>query len=143
MNLNHKGMPKGLIFPLAVLSNDKIVINFSSPHSFEFEDGTILNACHPDHCLLLSMDAVETPINEQGDITIAFRMDSFIEYTVGELMKLYNTYKEKNKSLIVFVPLPMITALKESGFDILNSPFRTIRMVNRITKKVSIHKQCC
>jgi hypothetical protein len=123
---------------IITLSNGKKVANFSSPHSFKFTDGSILPARSKEDSEALSLKEIETPINDKGDIEISFEITGMIEAEMFHWMKGYsNCYVD-----VVFCPLPMITTLKKEGYDIINSPFRTVRMADRITKRSSIDLQC-
>lgn len=119
------------------LSNGKRVGNFSSPHPFIFEDGTVLPACSDYQADKLKVDFIEKEY-EGGDIELDFRLSTEVKF---EMLRWQNDYK-LGKVDVVFCPLPMMTALKSSGYGIMKSPFRSIRMVDRIKKLVSITKQC-
>jgi len=123
---------------ITTLSNGKKVANFSSPHPFTFTDGSILPAMDLEISKELSLKEIETPINDKGDIEISFEITGMIE---GEMHSWEQGYKRLHVD-VVFCPLPMIMALKKSGYDLLHSPFRTIRMADRITKLSSITYQC-
>ena len=53
---------KQYVFPRTTLSNGLVVVNFSSPHAFKFEDGSTLEACNTEHSTTLSLkeDNIET-----------------------------------------------------------------------------------
>lgn len=57
--------------PVATLSNGLRVANFSSPHTFEFEDGTVLAACEPDRV-------------EAGSVKPVEKMDSRLDLPSGK-----------------------------------------------------------
>ena len=119
------------------LSNGKKVGNFSSPHPFTFEDGTVLPAVSDELSLMLSIKFIEK-VDELGDVELSFESTKEVEDMISSWMWEYNN----NMVDVVFCPLPMITMLKEKGFDIKKSPFRSVRMEDRIKKLVSISKQC-
>jgi hypothetical protein len=119
------------------LTNGKRVANFSSPHSFTFEDGTVLPAVSEEVSRSLSVDFIEKE-DGNGDIHLSFQLSLNCAIAVEEWEE-----KWRNKEVdVVFCPLPMITALKANYYNLKNSPFRSIRVVDRISKLVSIHKQC-
>jgi len=122
---------------IITLSNGKKVANFSSPHPFTFEDGTVLPAVSDELSLMLSIKFIEK-VDELGDVELSFESTKEVEDMISSWMWEYNT----NMVDVVFCPLPMITMLKEKGFDIKKSPFRSVRMEDRIKKLVSIDKQC-
>lgn len=123
------------------LSNGLRVANFSSPHSFEFEDGSVLPAVSVDDCRYLAMDAVEERMNDHT-IKVFFLLGPNIATRVAEWHLVYFKHKYID---IVIVPRPMIDVLRNNGWDdeqLLNSPFRTIRLVDREKKICSINKFC-
>jgi hypothetical protein len=124
---------------IVTLSNGKRVANFSSPHPFVFEDGSVLNAVSDSESEKLKVTFIEEEL-PQGDIKLSFKLSDDIK---EEMEKFMNEFFVDNLD-VVFCPLPMITALKEefSEQTIRSMPFRSIRVENRIKKLVSIHKQC-
>jgi hypothetical protein len=126
-----------LLLNSIVLSNGKRVANFSSPHPFTFVDGSVLPAVSNEDSLKLSIKFLEM-VDANGDVTLSFdstpEVDDMIDYWMWEY--------HMNHIDVVFCPLPMITMLKERGFDVKKSPFRSVRMEDRISKLVSIDKQC-
>lgn len=125
------------------LSNGKKVANFSSPHEFKFEDGTVLPAHTPEWANHYRIEMWEHEMeDESGDILLGFKLSEQVMELMEDWHKLY-IYDEVD---VVFCPLPMITAIKEHanfGLSYLSmSPFRAVRIPDRINKLVSIHKQC-
>ena len=123
---------------IITLSNGKKVGNFSSPHSFTFEDGSVLPAVSNEESNRLKVNFIET-VDEDGDVILNFTLSK----EVWDEMSKWATLFDEGKVQVVFCPLPMITALKaELESLIKNTPFRGIRIEDRIKKLVSIHKQC-
>jgi hypothetical protein len=126
---------------IVTLSNGKRVANFSSPHSFTFEDGSILPAQSEIVSEYLKINFIETELHD-GDIMLQFTLSEQVENVMNEYMDMWHSGEVD----VVFCPLPMITAIKENsayGLDyLIESPFRSIRQEDRIKKLVSIHKQC-
>jgi hypothetical protein len=124
---------------IVTLSNGKKVANFSSPHPFTFTDGSVLPAVLPEVASLLQVTFNED-LHDNGDVKLSFDLSEAI---IDE-MAIWLDCQLEGDIDVVFCPLPMITAIKESygtGF-IKHSPFRTIRIEDRINKLVSIDKQC-
>lgn len=124
---------------IVTLSNGKRVANFSSPHSFTFEDGTVLPAVSKDEAERLKVTFIEKELTKRpGDIELSFDLspELILEIQKWQLLWLVNDVD------VVFCPLPMITAMKENGYGIEDTPFRSVRMEDRNKKLVSIHKQC-
>jgi hypothetical protein len=146
---------------IITLSNGKKVANFSSPHPFTFTDGSVVPAVSNDESLRLKVTFNEE-VDESGDVELTFTLS---EQVLNEMM-----YWLKRHTLglvdVVFCPLPMITAIKDAeanydgvgdmpdllwiiekygiwdSYKLKHSPFRAVRMEDRIKKLVSIEKQC-
>jgi hypothetical protein len=123
---------------IVTLSNNKRVANFSSPHPFTFEDGTILPAVSAEESERLSVRFTEEHINTLGDIKLSF---SLTRDVINEMI-LWEKLALNNEVDTVFCPLPMITAMYAAGYEVLFTPFRSIRMTDRVSKLASITKQC-
>jgi hypothetical protein len=125
-------------FTIVTLSNGKRVANFSSPHDFQYEDGTVLPAHDADTAKALEVTFVENIINEDnGDTELSFKLS----IDVIEVMRSWKSLYKRRLVDVVVCPLPMITALKDIKANIKDSPFRAIRVKDRIKKLVSIDQQ--
>ncbi|OGM08836.1 hypothetical protein A2Z67_02405 [Candidatus Woesebacteria bacterium RBG_13_36_22] len=129
---------------IITLSSGLRVGNFSSPYAFEFEDGTILPAIDDITAKLGTLDR-DDEIVQIGKIysTIhpVFKLNNMIEF---ELDQWINVFLD-DKVDIVIVPLPVLQAMQsDKGWksSILSLPFRTIYIVDRIKKIISINKFC-
>lgn len=120
------------------LSNGKTVANFSSPHSFTFADGSVLPAVSDEEAEKLKVDFHEEDLLGNGDVSLSFSLSEYVKKEVEIWVRLH----EVGYIDVVFVPLPMLTALKEYGLNIRTSPFRAVRIEDRILKLISIDKQC-
>jgi hypothetical protein len=131
------------------LSNGLRVANFSSPHHFEFTDGSVLPRILPDYSQKLKVTFIEDKVSDSDPFTYTLRFE-LSEFLIDQINK---AYKEWDKGLVDYVlcPLPMIQAMKEYLAhpelthdliveDLLDSPFRCIRMEDRVEKKCSIDK---
>lgn len=127
---------------IITLSNGKKVANFSSPHPFKFTDGSMLEQQSNDTAEELKVDFIETELGDNGDIELDFSLSINVKNAMEHWMNLWVTKQVD----VVFCPLPMITAIKQSTWYgphwIKESPFRSIRIEDRINKLVSISKQC-
>jgi hypothetical protein len=124
---------------IITLSNGKRVANFSSPHPFAFEDGSVLNAVSNSESERLKVTFLEEEL-EDGDIKLSFSLSNDVRSEmVGWKISYVNLLVD-----VVFCPLPMVVAIKEEFGEewLIASPFRSIRIEDRIKKLVSIHKQC-
>ena len=129
------------MFEIVRLTNGKNVGNFSSPHQFIFTDNSVLPAQSNEIAEDLKIDFIENEISN-GDITLDF----YLSIPVIDAMQQWMDLWVNKKVDVVFCPLPMITAIKRSSWYgkswLRNSPFRSIRIEDRINKLVSISKQC-
>lgn len=125
---------------IVTLSNGKRVANFSSPHPFEFEDGNVLPAHSPESANQLKVEFIEKLINDDGDVLLTFELSPAVNDEMTRWMTLYR----EGQVDVVFCPLPMITAIKGNWSTdwLYDTPFRAVRIEDRINKKVSIWKQC-
>lgn len=126
--------------PIVELSNGKLVANFSSPHPFTFTDGNILPAKSKIESERLKVNFHEDT-DTNGDVRLSFSLSNEVGYEIIYWLRLY----AENKINVVFCPLPMITALKNKNTmidDLKKTPFRAVRMEDRMAKLVSIEKQC-
>lgn len=138
-------------YNIITLSNGLKVANFSSPHEFKFEDGSLLPECTPEHSEKYKVSFIETltPVNRFKedevqllfhDVELMFNLSS----DVWSLIKHWKNFYFIGLVDIVLIPMPMLVALKEQ-YDsewIKQSPFRVIRIEDRINKLVSISKFC-
>ena len=134
------------------LSNGLIVGNFSSPHPFTFEDGSVIPAVNDNASQRLKVNFIETVVENESavgfdadiyeTISLDFELTGAIECEMERWYKLW----QDRKVDIVLCCLPMIQALKSledkkwgvHEYDVINSPFRAIRMKDRIKKLISI-----
>ena len=126
---------------IITLSNGKRVGNFSSPHAFEFVDGSILPAVSNEDAEKYKVIFIEDVDPDNGDVELTFKLSSEIHELISNWQILY----DEGYVDVVFCPLPMIQALKEHTHwkhNLKESPFRGVRIEDRINKLVSISKQC-
>lgn len=124
---------------IITLSNGKRVANFSSPHPFAFEDGSVLKAVDNIKAEKLKVTFIEEEL-PKGDIKLSFKLSHDVFVEMESWKKMY----ENELVNVVFCPLPMIVAIKETFGEewLVKSPFRSIRVEDRINKVISINKQC-
>lgn len=122
---------------MVTLSNGLRVANFSSPHPFTFTDGSVLPACTPEDAERLQVTFYEIQLT-QTTCKLEFSLSS----EVWKEMAHWQREQLKKHVDFVLVPLPMMQVLKEhhSTAWILKSPYRCIRMCDRIKKLVCIDK---
>lgn len=128
--------------PVVTLSSGVRVANFSSPHPFQFDDGSVLPGCSPEraNALMLHAEEVESPTRLAGvlDIELLFMMSDAVRDELGRLVI-------RDDSDVILVPLPVMHAVKESdpGFRLAAlSKARTCRVVDRVAKTISSTRFC-
>ena len=125
------------------LSNQLIVGNFSSPHSFTFEDGSVLDAVNNYDSERLKVIFNETIVQERVEpVYKTVSLDFSLTADVLEEMEIWTKMWKHNDVDIVLCALPMIQALQKNivndDYHILDSPFRAVRLKDRIKKLASI-----
>lgn len=127
---------------IITLKNGLKVANFSSFHPFEFEDGMILPGVPREECIENMLDREDEIIST--DLFITIHPKFLLNNTIKERLD-YWTHKWINKEVdIVLTPLPVIQAMKDDPVwhHVLSSPFRTIYVIDRISKVISTTKFC-
>ena len=127
------------------LTNGLRIANFSSPHPFTFTDGSILPEVSIEEAERLKIDFIEKPYKNMtangvnyNDIELSFELSDEVLNEVGRWNE-----KFRNRLVdIVLCPLPMITALKNDEVLLQATPFRAVRMGDRIKKLAEIDKFC-
>ena len=136
-------------FKTVRLSNQLIVGNFSSPHSFTFEDGSVLDAVNDYDSERLKVIFNETIVDEKlewkrAEVYKEYKtvaLDFTLSDEVRNEMEVWQKMWEHNDVDIVLCPLPMIQALHkiDDGLGtIFDGPFRAVRLKDRIKKLASI-----
>jgi hypothetical protein len=118
------------------LSNQLLVGNFSSPHDFTFDDSMRLKVNFNE--TVLDDKIIRHHENSQYISTV--RLDFTLSEEVKWEMEMWYKMFKHNDVDIVLCPLPMIQALTQEGYTsgwLINSPFRAVRMKDRILKTVS------
>ena len=120
---------------MITLKNGLRVENFSSPHDFIFEDGSVL----PGVDEATAREYVVRPIEklcDNGrwvDVELSFSM-------TGKVMERLSRLQKDETIDIIIVPMPMMTAIKAAGMSI--GKCRVIRLVDRVKKIVSASHFC-
>jgi hypothetical protein len=121
--------------PSTVLSNGVKVINLTSPHFFEFEDGSILDACSDERASIFKAIPVEKISKNDiwTDISLSFKLSDSLRSIILDHSKF--------DADIVIVPRVILDAAKQEGLQI--GKLRTIRYNNRSSKKkICIDRFC-
>lgn len=125
--------------PVVRLSNGVVVANFSSPHSFEFTDGTILPACSLERANLLALDSQEIEMTN-GDGQIHF-VDIVLNWGMSETVRVELLRISKIRGYhILLIPLAVMTAVKAGNLPI--GRCRCIRRVRRGSDVIHTDRFC-
>jgi len=134
--------------PVVTLSNGLRVANFSSPHPFNFEDGSVLEACQPDRVAAGALEREEETrpwgMWDRDDIVAVVPKFSLSEQVWNLLMDLEND----DRVDIVLIPFPVLEALRnakrETGKSLLEEALKvgTICVKDRQTKEIYINRFC-
>lgn len=117
--------------PIITLHNGVRIVNFSSPHPFNFVTGEILPGCSSERANHLMLQAEERLVSNGGgwkDMILKFNMSKNVW---DELSKLNN---DSNIDIIL-VPLPVMQAWKTANSNITGK-LRTCRVADRVSKKI-------
>jgi len=119
---------------VVVLKNGLRVANFSSPHSFTFTDGSVLEACSAKRAKKLMLEHVEVEHKMQRwtDIELKFEMSEPVMLEVLALI-------QRSDIDIVLVPLPVLELVREKGWT---TKIRGIRVADRVTKTIHCDRFC-
>lgn len=136
------------VAPVVTLTNGLRVANFSSPHSFNFEDGSILEACTPDRVAAGALERTEEErpwgFFDRDDIVAVVPKFSLSEQVWNLIVEL----EQDDKVDIVLIPFPVLEALRnarrENGKSLLEevSKVGTICVKDRQTKTIYINRFC-
>ena len=136
-------------FTITTLTNGLRVCNFSSPHDFKFEDGSILKACDNIRADKLKVNFNETKHVNYNNVNIKPIYDIELTFSLSDILfdEIVNVLSNyENKFDICIIPLSMLNAIKNDyrfrKLNISHTPFRVIRIKDRIKKLVSISEFC-
>lgn len=140
--------------PSVRLSNGLVVANYSSPHTFLFEDGSILGECSDERAKLTIVESNENTVAtrkilREGQVitTLDVETDWELSWFVKEDMIHITAAYVRNELDwdIIITPLPVMMGWrkyrKNLNININQGPFRTGRLINRLEpKQLSIIK---
>jgi hypothetical protein len=121
--------------PIVQLNNGLRVANFSSHHSFEFEDGSKLGACSPTRTESLKMNREDNAIpcddtpEHVTEVLFNCRMQDFVTDSVMDELQRLEVDDQIDR---VIVPRVLLDALKLAGVR-FRKPC-TGRLVDRVDK---------
>jgi hypothetical protein len=131
---------------MVTLSNGLRVANFSSPHPFNFVDGTVLPAVDKDTCDKGALECIESEVPDPSGKFVNISIIWKLTHSVTEMIQYWQHEYDRGNVDVVLIPFPVLTALreeeKEGVYKIIESPFRVIRCADRITKAIFIDRFC-
>lgn len=128
--------------PIVELKSGLRVMNFSSPHPFQFDDGSVLPAVDPELSRLLSLERVDEELEGvlpgTRDILVKFKMSAEVQ----EGLRVAEEAQKAGKCDLILIALPVKEALKESlGLhDLRPTPFRGCIITDRVEKIISANR---
>ncbi len=123
-------------FPKATLSNGLVVANLGSPHSFIFDDGTVLDAADDELVEKSKFEYKEVEKEGIGGTTDLLLTPCM---TVESAL-LIKEIQHDDSIDVVIVPRSFLEAMKSAGIKI--GKCRTIRLADRKTKICCSNKFC-
>ena len=126
--------------PVVTLTNGIRVANFSSPHPFNFTDGTVCPSCEVDRVKAGSLDRedVEAPFpGLPGVVAVIpkFKLNAVLREELRQLQS--DTGVD-----VVLVPFPVLEAIREDGLYDELTKSATICVADRLTKAIFIDRFC-
>lgn len=137
--------------PVVHLSNGLRVANFSSPHPFNFVDGSELAACSKERSKAFELGRKDSEFEWHNSlhavtgkvlaVTPGFLLNAAVEDELTALEECWDID-------IILVPFPVLQLLREHSLGILEFPnamdrhskCATVIMADRITKAAAIDK---
>ena len=148
--------------PSVELTNGIVVANYSSPHTFLFEDDSVLPKCTDERALLTKLKDNEREVSrimtiksngkaiDYSNITLEWELSWYVQDDLLNIMKAW--IDDKLEWDLIIVPLPVLLAWKKyrdaytwqiNKQMIPRGPFVAVRLVDRLEpKRVSINKFC-
>jgi hypothetical protein len=150
MSLDHFETRDRTIHPVVTLKNGLRVANFSSPHPFTFDDGTVLDACPKSTVLGGILDSNEIEYKQQRngveftDIDLSFKLSDSCKVMLDFVCRRPDVD-------IVLVPLPVLQCLQ--NLPLVPGPqhqfinrcllkCRVVRVRDRISKVIYSNRFC-
>lgn len=133
--------------PCIQLSSGLVVANFSSPHSFAFATGEVLEACSEERSKRGELGCKEiesrylSSVRKWIDIEISFSLSESCSTMLWEAFDL----SQDGRIDVCLVPLPVLQILRTiytGPIGIRNTPFRCIRTADRIKKTIYPDRFC-
>lgn len=132
--------------PAISLKNGLRVANFSSPHEFNFEDGSVLPACTKERAMVLNLARNDREVLWDGPRSPSWPTEELVlavtpgfattPEIIAELAELEGHWDVD----IVLVPFPVLQSLRDEKMLEKFKKVATVIMADRITKAASTTK---
>lgn len=122
--------------PICKLSTGLVVANFSSPHPFNFTDGSILEACSNERAMKWPLEQTQQTI-----VTAPLWEGIRYDYTITDSLRdeILRCYREVKSDLII-APFPVLKVLRADpaleAVEGITRRFVGIKNADRVTKVV-------
>lgn len=129
--------------PFVTLAGSNLnVVNFSSPHPFDFENGQVLAACSEERSKALSMGSndvtTERVLPNGKTLEVVTKRFVLTDECRDELYRLQNDVNVD----VILVPFPTLQCVQELGLMGSLDKVATIFLVDRIKKLISTRRFC-
>jgi hypothetical protein len=153
VSLDHFETGDRTIHPTVTLKNGLRVANFSSPHPFTFDDGTILPACPNSTVESGKLASIEFTEDETINGVTIEKIDLSFALSDSCATMLFFLVERKDVD-IVLVPLPVLECIKDvvntqlQAKQVMNlciealAKCRVVKMKDRITKVIYSNRFC-
>lgn len=118
-----------------------VVVNFSSPHPFNFEGGVNLDACSPERAKALSLGSKDLVTDETLPSGKVYSKVTKVFDLTEAILSECRAFQDDPEVDIVLIPFPMLQCLQQQG-DARFTKFCTIFVQDRVTKAISQSKFC-
>ena len=122
--------------PQMGLIGDLMIVNFSSPHEFNFVGGRKLPACSPEWANKMKLLIEEEEcMNPKGFTDVKLKIS-----LTKEVLEALDALQGVDHIDVILVPFMVLQALKDEGRSI--GKCRCIRTADRVTKEIYADKFC-
>ena len=125
--------------PTITLASGLKVANFSSPHPFEFDDGSRLESCEESRSRTTMLKPEEVEVGGDGRFTL-IALELRMSPEVHQAIEAARVQRTEEGIDLVIVPFPVLNAMSDQGMD--TNGFVTIRMADRVKKINSATRFC-
>ena len=116
--------------PTVILSNGLRVANYSSPHPFTFDDGSVLPRCSDERATMTMLKKHKTDrkiFESKSGVEfikqkVRYTLSWFVAEDIRKIMHVFDSGKLPWD--LIIAPLPVVDGMVTAGYDVLASPQR-------------------